>query len=319
LTVSQSLTYTDLTVQTPEELGSRPTIDNQGNLKPSASYLEPTANVIDPDNPPWGSIVAILVWFFTLLLLVFVPLLFLLPYAARRGISVASPDYTRLITEFALRDPTAVFLQVLSTLPVHLVTFLVVWAVVTGFGKRPFWEAIGWSWGRHFGPIASIGLGVALFFASSGVAQLFGGDKPTQLDLVLNSSPAAKYLIAFLATFTAPFAEEFVYRGLLYSALQRSLGKVIAVVLVLGLFTAVHVPQYLPNYGVIAAVGLLSLALTVVRAVSGRLLPCIVIHLVFNGIQSVLILAGVAGPKPVTPQQITTFIQPFIHFFYSII
>jgi hypothetical protein len=71
---------------------------------------------------------------------------------------------------------------------------------------------------------------------------------------------------------------------------RERLGVVGAVILVLALFTGIHVPQYWPNIGVIAAVGILSLALTVVRAYSGKLLPCVAIHLVFNGIQAVILL-----------------------------
>jgi hypothetical protein len=52
----------------------------------------------------------------------------------------------------------------------------------------------------------------------------------------------------------------------------------------------IHVPQYWPSYGVIATILLLSFTLTMIRARTGRLLPCFVIHLVFNGIQSVLIV-----------------------------
>ena len=157
-------------------------------------------------------------------------------------------------------------------------------------------------------------IGIALFLASLGITALVGGDKPTQLEMILNSSPAAKYTIAFLATFTAPFAEEFVYRGILYSSLERLMGKIVAALAVLALFTVVHVPQYLPNYGVIAAVGLLSIGLTVVRVIGDRLLPCVVIHLVFNGIQSVLIVIGVSGAKPeVTPEHVTSIIQPVFH------
>ena len=89
---------------------------------------------------------------------------------------------------------------------------------------------------------------------------------------------------------TAPFVEEFIYRGVLYAPLQRLAGVPGAVVIVLALFTVIHVPQYWPNKGVIAAVALLSIALTLVRAYSGRLLPCIVIHLVFNGIQAVYLV-----------------------------
>ena len=60
---------------------------------------------------------------------------------------------------------------------------------------------------------------MVLFFASGGVAHVLGGDKPTQLEFILYSSLASKYTIVFLATFTAPFVEEFIYRGLLYAAL----------------------------------------------------------------------------------------------------
>ena len=97
-----------------------------------------------------------------------------------------------------------------------------------------------------------------------------------------------------------------VFRGVLYSALRRLVGTVGAVIFVVALFTVVHVPQYRTNYGVIAAVALLSLALTVIRAVSGRLLPCFIVHLVFNGIQSIIILLQPAGNRPVvTPDQVT--------------
>ena len=35
---------------------------------------------------------------------------------------------------------------------------------------------------------------------------------------------------------------------------------------------------------------MLSVVLTLIRARTGRLLPCFVVHLVFNGVQSVIIL-----------------------------
>lgn len=297
-------------MQTPEQLGSQ----IAPNLNP---FPEQKPRVIDPDNPPWGLPIALLTWFATLVLLFITPLIFVIPYALSRGPSTQSPDFAQAFAEFVTKDPTAIFLQVLSTLPTHLLTFVIVWFVVTRYRKYPFWETLGWSWGRHLGLWACIGLGVGLFLVSTGIAALLGGNKPTQLDLILNNSPATKYLIAFLATYTAPFAEEFIYRGLLYSALQRLIGQWKAVAFVLLLFTMVHVPQYLPNYGVIAAIGFLSLALTVIRAKSGKLLPCVIIHLVFNGIQSILIVAGFAGPKPnVKPEQIVPLIQPLLHAFH---
>jgi membrane protease YdiL (CAAX protease family) len=289
-------------VYTPEEPGSLAALE-EAREPPKFSSYHPARpqQKIDPDNPPWGVPMAFLVWFSSLLLLVMVPIVFVLPYAAHRGITPALPDYGRALGDFVLKDPTAVFLQVFSTLPAHLLTVAVVWAVVTGFGKRPFWETLGWSWRGRFGLLFSIALGIVLFVASSALAHFLGGDKQTPLEELLNSSPAARYMIAFLATLTAPFVEEFVFRGVLYSALRRLVGTIGAVIFVVALFTAVHIPQYRTNYGVIAAVALLSLALTVTRALSGRLLPCFVVHLVFNGIQSIIILWQPAGSKPIVP------------------
>ena len=66
----------------------------------------------------------------------------------------------------------------------------------------------------------------------------------------------------------------------------------IAIPVVSLLFAGVHVFQYRNNFAVIAVITLLSITLTVARAVSGKVLPAFIIHLVFNGIQSVLIVLG---------------------------
>jgi membrane protease YdiL (CAAX protease family) len=172
-----------------------------------------------------------------------------------------------------------------------------VWALVTRFGRRPFLASLGWGWSGRVRFWGSVGLGIALFLAGTAIAKLLGGDQPTQMEQIIHSSARSRYLIAALAVLTAPFVEEFIYRGVLYAALQRLVGVAGAVVFVLGLFTLIHVPQYWPNFGVIAAVGMLSVSLTIIRAYTGRLLPCIVIHLVFNGITSVLLLIEPHLPK----------------------
>ena len=61
----------------------------------------------------------------------------------------------------------------------------------------------------------SIAVGIALFMIATGLAKLLGAEKSTPLEQLINSSLGARYAIAFLAVFTAPFIEEFVYRGVL--------------------------------------------------------------------------------------------------------
>jgi membrane protease YdiL (CAAX protease family) len=243
----------------------------------------------DPDNPVWGIGGALLIWVVTILLQAIIPALLLIPYAAQK-LNPNSPNFAREFLEFAASDRSALFLQVFAILPSHILIFVLLWAFVTRFGRRPFLASLGWGWSGRLRFWGSLGLGVALFAVATALVKLLGGEKPTQLEQLINSSIGARYMIAALAVFTAPFVEEFIYRGVLYSALQRTIGVRGAVVFVLALFTLIHVPQYWPNFGVIAAVGLLSIVLTVVRAQTGRLLPCVLIHLVFNLIQAVLLI-----------------------------
>jgi len=121
------------------------------------------------------------------------------------------------------------------------------------------------------------------------VTLLFGG-QGTALDRLVESSRPAAVMIAFLAIATAPIVEEAVYRGILYPAIERVSGANAAIVIVTLLFALPHVPQYWPNLAVIFSITLLSVTLTVLRARTGRLLPCIAVHFVFNGIQSLIIV-----------------------------
>ena len=255
---------------------------------PAAPTTEP-----DPNNPVWGVAGALLIWLLSIVVQAVIPVLVIIPFALHRGLNPGAPDFPKLALNLAVADRTGILLQVISILPTHLLILAVLWAFVTRFGKRPFLASFGWS--RAGGPVwreraAFIGIGLGLFVVATVLAKVLGGEKPTQLEQLINSSIAARYAIAALAVFTAPFVEEFIYRGVLYSALQRTIGVNAAVVFVLALFTLIHVPQYWPNIGVIAAIGMLSIALTVIRAYSGRLLPCVIIHMSFNAVQAVLLL-----------------------------
>ena len=264
----------------------------------------------DPNNPPWGFGAAFVLWLLSIGLVVFVPFFIVLPYAFKQGMTIGTPEQTQAFVQFLSTDKTSIILQIAALLPIHLVTVLMVWALVTRFGKRPFGKTIGMNWGNvspSLGLTICVGLAVALFLVGSLIAKILGGDKPTPLEQIIQSSWMARYLVSFFAVATAPLAEELVYRGVLFAPLQRVVGVKGAVVIVLALFTLIHVPQYLTNVGVIAAVFLLSVALTLVRAMWGRLLPCVLIHLVFNGITAVILVFEPYlqkfgnTPEPVTP------------------
>jgi len=225
---------------------------------------------------------AFLTWLLSVALL-FLPQLFALPYVAARY------QDTRPTLEMLLTDKTFILIIVVGILPAHLLTLAVAWAVVTRLGRFSPAAVLGWSWPRNFRLWQSVGLATLLFMLAMVIIYKFGGQE-TDLERILQSSRAAALITAFIAVTTAPLVEEIIYRGLLYSALQRLYGQLVAVMVVAAAFAGLHVLQYWPNVGAISSIAALSVVLTVVRARTGRLLPSYVIHATFNGIQSFIIV-----------------------------
>lgn len=250
----------------------------------TGSALPVTPASVNPDNPPWGLLAALITWFLSIAAVAVVPNLCALPYVFYRYRGATAP--TR---DVLLADQTFMLLFVSGWLPAHLLTLGLIWAVATRLGKFPIKEVFGWSWSPRFGIGKSIALAVGLYVLAMVLISLVSTQE-TDLDRILRSSRSAALILAFIAVATAPLMEEMIYRGLLYSALQKITGQWAAVVLVSAMFAGLHVFQYWPNAGVIGSITLLSIVLTVVRARTGRLLPCFVIHLVFNGVQSILIV-----------------------------
>jgi membrane protease YdiL (CAAX protease family) len=276
------------TQQTP--LATEPNVVSEASPNEPFSFPPPPSPPAIPsgDGRWYQLLIAIGTWFLSLLLLLFVPVIVVLPYVIYVWRTRGMPR-----PEVLANDKTLLFFSILGIVPTHLLTLLLVWLVVTRGRKRPFWKTIGFEWPPHAGPlvstIACILIAGALFVVGAVVTSFWGGSK-TQLDLLVESSLPARFATAFVAVFTAPLAEELIYRGVVYSALEQALGKIVAVGAVALLFAGVHVFQYQNNIAVIVVITMLSFVLTVVRAYTGKLLPAFVIHLVFNGIQSVVIV-----------------------------
>lgn len=232
--------------------------------------------------------VSIGVWAASVAVLLIVPVVFAIPYLVYRIAKFGPPTPEALST-----DKTLIFYSVAGVLPTHMLTVVIVWLVVTYGGRRPFWKNIGFEWPSNASPLAvtllSVLVAILLYMLALGVTALYGEHK-TDLDLLIESSMYTRFATAFVAVFTAPLAEELIYRGVLYRALERAAGVGVAIVLVSLLFAGVHVFQYRNNIAVILVITVLSFTLTTARAVTGKVLPSFIIHLVFNGIQSIFIV-----------------------------
>lgn len=263
--------------------------EDSNNIEYTAPVLKEKLEIAPvnptPNNPPWNSWTALGVWLASVAFILILGNIFLLPYLFKQNI-----DFTNqaAVLEFAQNDPTAVLLQVVATIPAHLLTLLLAWLVVTRFKKFSFRQTLGWEKGGFawwYYPLILVGI-----FAVSAIVSYFVPEQDNDMARILRSSRAAVFAVAFLATFTAPLVEEVVYRGIMYSAFQRAFGVAPAVFIVTLIFAAVHFYQYWGSPSTIFLIVFLSLILTLVRVRSKNLLPCIILHTAINGIQSVALI-----------------------------
>lgn len=202
--------------------------------------------------------------------------------------------------EDVMHHPPALVAGVLSSAVGHAITLALAWVVVTGFGRESFLDSIGWGWRngirmRHV---------MATFAAVYGVTILVGmlvQEPDTPFKQMLDTSYGVRVAVGLVAVLTAPLAEEVLYRGVLYPAVAKRFGAVAAVVAVSALFLLVHAEQYASAPAIMLPLGVLSVALTTLRAVSGSIMPSVILHVLFNGVQVILLLLvpeGAAPPQP---------------------
>lgn len=267
----------------PEEHGEPPV------PVPGGRRLERATSEQEDRWMPWVDVAkAIGVWVVSVILLVFMPLVAILPYVIYK-LSTVGPSV--LTPEALTQDKWLIFYSVVGILPTHVITLAYTWFLITEGGRSSFRKAIGWDWpGRPSRvTIFSVLVALALYGIALGVTTIWGGKK-TDLDLLIESSMYTRIATALVAVVTAPLVEEVIYRGVIYPAVEKVTGAGFAIAVVSLLFAGVHVWQYRTNIGVILVITALSFTLTIARAVTGKLLPSFIIHLVFNGIQSVLIV-----------------------------
>lgn len=149
-------------------------------------------------------------------------------------------------------------------------------------GTAPAWSRAA-AWAKATGPalLAGVGVGLALGVFAHGyqfvlehlpaTAEMMRNAK-TQMD----SIPHLHASYFAMAVFVAPFAEEYLFRGLLYRALDREWGGWRAVVGSAAFFAIYHPPMaWIP-------VSLLGAANAILFKKTGRLSGAVVLHMVYN-------------------------------------
>jgi uncharacterized protein len=177
----------------------------------------------------------------------------------------------------------------------------------------PFFASIRWSQSpsKSWGNYLSLGMGLAILVLI--VSTLFPPSEPPPVEQLLRH-PITITLYATLGVLVAPFVEEILFRGFIYPVFERRFtqwwgsprtdasasflekvawGQVGAIALTGLLFAFLHVSQLWGSWAGTALILGVGLTLSTVRACTGSVLPCFLIHLAYNSTISLLFFAGV--------------------------
>lgn len=125
------------------------------------------------------------------------------------------------------------------------------------------------------------------------IAPFMGGEfENPQIDLITGGEPVASsdFLPLFFAlAILAPIAEELFFRGMMYPLLRQRFTMWVAIFLNAAVFSLIHlIPVLLP------ALFVIGLMLAWVREKSGSVIPCILLHMLQNGLAVVSIYLLIA-------------------------
>ena len=258
---------------------------------PHPPMITDATSVPGAKSTSFDILVALLVWFGSVGLLLIIQLAGLIIYYGIKYLQTGEMPRIVIDAPFAL-------VSLAGTFVAHILTLGLCWVVVTRKGQEPFWSTLGWRWHTQFKWVHAVALAIGMF----GLAILMERVLPhgeTDFDRLLRLSLAVRISIAVLAVLTAPIVEEVVYRGVIYGAFERAGRLKLGILIVTLLFATVHVPQYWGSPASLAAILLISLVLTLLRALTRQLLPSVATHFVFNGVQALILLLRPAEAEKV--------------------
>lgn len=96
------------------------------------------------------------------------------------------------------------------------------------------------------------------------------------------TSPQVALALGVFATLIAPFMEELIFRGFLFSIFERQVGVLFAITATAVLFAALHIPEYQGAWNHLLLVFLVGIVFSLARGLTGSLTPSIVLHFAYN-------------------------------------
>jgi membrane protease YdiL (CAAX protease family) len=253
----------------------------------------PTPSPASPAAPSLGGLrelVSFLVAAFALFLLVQFSALYFLVWEAAKTSS--GQDWAELSREVSERHQADAFLIV----PVQAVSYALLLLLLFILLRRrglPFWSSLAvrrLSGGQMTTAFAA---GVLLAILVQLANVLFPPPEPLAFDRLFSSRAAAQLIIA-ASLLLAPLVEEIVFRGYIFTLLERLWSTTPAVLASGLLFGSIHFPQLWPGVFQMFLLCVVGIVFSLARAQTGNTTAAIATHFGYNAAISVLFLLSPA-------------------------
>jgi len=238
------------------------------NLEPSRDVL-PELEIRHPEDPPWTGWDVVLIGVVSLLAMLITTVIGMGVMTAAGVLKHGSPKL--------LDSDARIIIPV--QLAAYVVTFFVMYSLVTRRYGRPFWTTVRWQAPVRWGGLIATGVCTAL------TIQIAGKFLPIPKSLPIETffrNPASAYLMGIFGITAAPFVEELFFRGFLYPVAARRMGLAMGVVFTSGAFALIHQAQLAHAWAPLALLFCVGLVLTTTRARTGSVAASFIVHVSYN-------------------------------------
>jgi len=249
--------------------------DSSPPFDPPVPQIEQFSSAPSPpdENPPWNLWDVLGIVAFAVFALFIIGSLTL-------GVAHSLPRFHKLkLADLAQNTLLLISAQTVAYLLV--VGFMV--QIVRFKGGHDFLTAVSWNGPPRDQAFKALGGGAGMALLSSIFTAILSRWIPKSLPIdKFFSDTSSAYVIAIFGVIVAPFVEELFFRGFLYPALARPIGRGASVVLTAAAFAVVHQGQLAHAWVPLAWLFIVGMVLTVVRARTKSVATSLLIHVSYN-------------------------------------
>jgi membrane protease YdiL (CAAX protease family) len=161
--------------------------------------------------------------------------------------------------------------------------------------QQPTLALFGWRPSDARAILAAVLTGLALGAVYMALAAIFPPPRSGHMGLIARTVSGGGWPLVVwggFAVLIAPPVEEFVFRGVMWTGLERSWGPLAAALAVTGTFVLLHVTEAGGYPLALVAIGSLGLAALVARVLTDSLVPAVLLHSGYNFVVVGALAAG---------------------------